>query len=97
MQALLEQNLSSEFLLIAPPPMARGAWVSDEELLRTSQQLGARYRLVAERLSIHFADAGEWDISLTFDGVHFSENGHFAFVKGIQSVLNNLFHKIDNT
>lgn len=30
-------------------------------------------------LSIRFADAGKWDISLTYDGVHFMEQGHKVF------------------
>ena len=24
-------------------------------------------------LGVHFADAGDWDISLAYDGVHFTE------------------------
>ena len=34
-----------------------------------------------------FADAGEWDIELTFDGVHFSEEGHKSFAQKLNELL----------
>lgn len=73
----------SKILLIAPPPMQLGVWVPDARLIDTSLQLARRYRALAERLNICFADAGEWNISLAFDGVHFTEDGHKAFAEGL--------------
>ena len=35
----------------------------------------------------HFADAGQWGVDLLFDGVHFSEAGHWAFAEGLRLVL----------
>lgn len=87
MQILLEQNCSCKYLLIAPPPMTLGAWVSEKELIKTSKQLGAYYRTATQRLSINFADAGEWNISISFDGVHFSEKGHLTFAKRLHETL----------
>ena len=43
--------------------------------------------MVARLLGIDFADAGTWGVGLTYDGVHFSEQGHLAFAKGIQKAL----------
>ena len=42
---------------------------------------------VAERLGIRFADAGKWDVSLAYDGVHFTEQGHRAFAAGLLEEL----------
>ena len=38
-------------------------------------------------LGIRFADAGKWNISLAYDGVHFTEQGHRAFAAGLLEVL----------
>lgn len=83
LKALLEQTPPCQFLLIAPPPMALGAWVDNPQIVETSQRLGAQYRALAQKLGIAFADANDWDVELTYDGVHFSERGHRAFSVGI--------------
>ena len=70
-------------LLAAPPPMALGEWARGESVLRESASLSAEYGALARRLGICFADAGQWGVEMTFDGVHFSENGHRAFAKGL--------------
>lgn len=76
-----------KILLIAPPPMARGAWISDDSLIEDSRALAEEYRLLAKRLGIHFADAGRWEVSLAFDGVHFTPQGHCAFAAGLLALL----------
>ena len=88
--ALAEARGDSALLLLAPPPMAAGAWVTEERLLTESARLGACYRALAAKLSLPFADAAAWDVALAFDGVHFSEAGHRAFAKGIEPVLSSL-------
>lgn len=81
---------SRKILLIAPPPMALGAWVFDTETVAASRRLSECYEDVARRLEIDFTDAGGWGIGLTFDGVHFSEAGHLAFAKGLDQTLSAL-------
>ncbi len=87
--ARMEQFLSQllpypgGILLVAPPPMKRGAWVEHDGLVTESRRLGEEYRLLAEKLDIPFADTRNWNIDLAFDGVHFSEAGHHAFAKKI--------------
>ena len=66
-------------LLVAPPPMKRGAWVPTDELVTESVQLAEEYKLLAEKMNIPFVDTRHWSIELTFDGVHFSEAGHHTF------------------
>lgn len=80
-----------KILLIAPPPMSLGAWVSDERVIAVSRCLGSCFERTARLLGINFADAGDWEIDLTFDGVHFSEAGHLAFSKGIHQALSAVF------
>ena len=45
------------------------------------------YQLLAKRLNIPFADTAGWGVKLTFDGVHFSENGHHTFAQKILGEL----------
>ena len=91
MEALLdcvkENAGTANILLIAPPPMQLGDWVQTQELIDESARLGRLYRTLAEKLGVAFADAGEWGIALTFDGVHFSPEGHAAFAEGLMAVL----------
>lgn len=81
----LEQFLSdisldrNKVLLIAPPPVTLGAWVPSAKLIEDSRIFARLCQTLAERMGIRFADAGKWDIPLTYDGVHFTEQGHKAF------------------
>lgn len=87
MEALLlcmkENAETAKILLIAPPPMRFGDWVQSQELIDESVRLGGLYRSLAEKLDVTFANAGEWGVTLTFDGVHFSPEGHAAFAEGL--------------
>ncbi|MBR6208311.1 MAG: SGNH/GDSL hydrolase family protein [Oscillospiraceae bacterium] len=76
-----------EILLIAPPPLQRGEWVQNEELITRSKKLASLYREIAERSGLAFADAGQWGVELCFDGVHFSPRGHAAFAAGLAEAL----------
>ena len=81
----LERFLSSvsmdrkKILLIAPPPVALGAWVPRQQLIDDSHAFAQLCQALAEQIGIRFADAGKWDIPLAYDGVHFTEQGHKAF------------------
>ena len=65
--------------LIAPPLLALGAWVPNQQLVDESRAFAQFCQALAEQLDIRFADAGRWDIPLAYDGVHFTEQGHRAF------------------
>ena len=77
----------SKLLLIAPPPVQRGAWVPDQQLIDDSHAFAQLCQTLAEHLGIRFADAGKWDIPLAYDGVHFTEQGHRAFAAGLLEVV----------
>lgn len=84
---LLERQTPETVLLIAPPPMRPGTWVTEPRISKESAKLSSAYKALAQRLDIPFLDAGQLDIALLFDGVHFSEAGHRAFAKGVQAAL----------
>ena len=69
----------SKILLIAPPPMALGVWVPSQRLIDDSHSFAQLCENLSERMGIRLVDAGKWNISLTYDGVHFTEQGHRAF------------------
>lgn len=64
----------SKVLLIAPPPMLLGEWVSSQQLIDDSHTFARLCQELAERLDVRFVNAGRWDISLAYDGVHFTEH-----------------------
>ena len=77
----------SKIVLIGPPRMRPGAWITDDRLLEDCVRLNAAYRVVAEKLGIRFIDATDWDIDVTFDGVHYSEKGHQTFAENLYLAL----------
>lgn len=79
--------LCRRILLIAPPPLQRGQWVTEEALLSESAKLGAAYGKLAAQLDVDFADAARWNVALCFDGVHFSETGSHSFAQGLHAHL----------
>ena len=77
----------SQILLIAPPPVKRGAWVPDQQLIDDSHAFAQLCQTLAEQLGIRFTDAGKWDIPLAYDGIHFTEQGHKTFAAGLLEEL----------
>ena len=89
MEAFLHPLLSycKQILLVASPPMKRGAWVLTDALVAESIHLAEEYKFLAEKLNIPFVDTHLWNIELTFDGVHFTEEGHHAFAENLRKEL----------
>lgn len=77
----------SEILLIGPPSMQRGDWVPNHKLIDASVTLNHEYKALSQQLGVGFANAEVWNISMTFDGVHFTEEGHNAFAEGLTNYL----------
>lgn len=77
----------SKILLIAPPPMTLGEWVPSQQLIDDSHTFAKCCQVLAGQLGIRFANAGNWDISQAYDGVHFTEQGHKAFAAGLLEEL----------
>ena len=89
MEAFLNPLLPhcKQTLLVAPPPMKRGAWVPTDELVSESILLAEEYKLLAEKLNIPFVDTRHWNIDLTFDGVHLTEAGLHTIAKNLRKEL----------
>ena len=89
MEAFLTTLFShcKQILLVCPPPMKRGAWVPTDELVTESIHLTEEYKLLAEKLNVPFIDTRHWNIELTFDGVHFTEEGHHTFANHLMEVI----------
>ena len=96
MERFLATVSGPEFLLIAPPPLRRGEWVSDETLIARSCRLAEEYRRLARDRGIRFLDAADWDIPLTFDGVHFTEEGHRRFAENLMEDIFRLFPNLES-
>ena len=83
---LAENDAAERMLLIAPPLLKEGTWVSREAYAQ-SRRIGALYRACAGRIAVSFADAGEWEIPTAYDGVHFTEEGHARFAEKLSAIL----------
>ena len=77
----------SQIVLIGPPRMKPGAWITDDRLLEDCVRLNTAYGTIAEKLGVRFVDSIDWDIEVTFDGVHYSEQGHMAFAEQLWLAL----------
>ena len=76
-----------QIVLIGPPPVKPGAWVTEERLVADSVGLAAAYQALSQKLGTRFVDAVGLEIALTFDGVHFSEEGHKTFAENLYLAL----------
>lgn len=94
MAAFLARCTVARILLVSPPSLQRGAWVPGDDFVEESREMARQYEALAERLGIQFADAGQWNVDLVYDGVHFSEAGHARFVDGLADCLSEMegFH-----
>lgn len=70
-------------LLISPPPMEMGAWVLEQSIVDRSRELSGRYQALAQEMGVSFVDAGAWGVALSYDGIHFTEEGQTVFANGL--------------
>lgn len=81
--ALRERFPELTVLLIAPVPFAIPGYAQSE----CSRQLSAVYRALAKKEGLLFADAGQWNIPLGYDGIHFTADGHRIFADRLADCL----------
>lgn len=84
---LSDLSLPRDQILLIAPPMRRGEWVTSQQFIDDSRTFAQCCRGLAERLGIRFADAGDWDVPMAYDGVHFTEQGHRVFAAELLEVL----------
>ena len=61
-----------------------------EKLIALRTQAGMSRADLAEKLGICFADAEGWDLPVSYDGVHLSEEGHRLFAERLKQELDSL-------
>ena len=79
--------LCPKVLLVVPPALKRGAWVPTDALVDASYMLGTEYTALAKKLGVSYADASKWELSLAFDGVHLTEEGHHQFAENMKKAV----------
>ena len=87
MEVFLSGAAPEKLVLIAPPAMIRGEWVQDQELIDDSVRMGQLYEDLAERMKVRFFNAGNWNVPLAFDGVHFTLDGQKVFADALAKEL----------
>ena len=79
---------SAKVLLVAPPNLQKGEWVTNDSVVVESVRLSKYYNDLACKYGLYFVDAQQWGIELAYDGVHFTERGHIAFAEKIYDYIN---------
>jgi len=72
---ILDNSLADRILLLSCPKVE----VYDRPYMEGLADISDRYREIADRRGIEFADPFRWEIPLAYDGIHFSEEGHRIF------------------
>ena len=78
----LKARAQCPVIRVIGPPLIGSGETPDPDLVRYKEaniRMNARFRQLAEKYEVMFADAAEWEIPLAFDGVHLSEEGHRIF------------------
>ncbi len=78
------------FLLISPPLILPHMEENLEEVEAQRKRLATELDIIAQEFGVFYANAGEWDLDLTFDGIHLSAEGHEQFAEHIENILRNI-------
>ena len=79
----IQNGLAERMLLLSCPQVS-----GEEKMYMTILEgISERYREIAEREHIGFADPFRWNIPLAYDGVHFTEEGHRVFAEEISRII----------
>lgn len=89
LQRLQEAAPNAVLILIAPPRICLEDYPGAQTLLRECIYLARYYRGLAEEFDIFYADSNDWNVEISFDEIHFSEDGHAAFAEGLAELLKN--------
>ncbi len=81
LDAVQQLFIKDKIFLIEPVNLRPGTWVPSAALAEESKKLSVIYQNLSSRLRIHFIQTSGWNIPLTSDGVHFTENGHQIFAE----------------
>ena len=77
-----DNSVADKILLISPPPMRLGEW-TNENIVNASKHFSSCYKLIADKLQLKYMDANSLQLTLCFDGVHFTAEDHKLFAEEI--------------
>ena len=90
----LTDSVGAGNVLVIAPPHIGGEAIRDPLYRRyceESRKMNAGFAELSERFGNWFLDAGTWKISLSYDRVHFSEEGNRAFAEKLARFLTEEF------
>lgn len=67
--------------------MGIGTGLTRESIAKVMDELPNVLKRCAGEFGADFADAGEWEIPLSYDGIHLSEDGHRRYAEHMADVL----------
>lgn len=89
LEFLTAQKDPSDILVIAPPHIG-GAHIRDplyQQYYQESKRMNAGFMELAQSFQVNFVDAGAWEVEMSADQVHLSENGHRQFADRLGKYL----------
>jgi len=92
----LKKHLDRPQILIIAPPLIGGGNPGDpllEKYHKESRKMNDGFCEIASRQDVVFADASEWEVSLGYDQVHFSAEGHRTFARKLTELIRELFEE----
>ena len=78
------------FLLIAPPKILPHMDEHLEEAEAQRKRFSSELDIIAQEVGIFFADASEWDLEMSFDGVHLNADWHKLFAEKLTDISKNI-------
>lgn len=85
---LRQRKAAQDLLLIAPPYSGReNGRDLPAQYYKACRQMNKAFEKLARQRKIPYVNADSWHISLAFDEVHFSEEGHRQFADAMREYL----------
>ncbi len=88
---LLRSFDEKSVLVLAPPILCPGTWVDGTSSVNASIKYVELCKKISEINRVHFCDTGKWNVPLSYDGVHFTEEGHLIFSQYIEKLFRLIF------
>ena len=74
-------------IVVGPVPISSD-FQGVRECHTESIKMNSGFRTICMKSGVKYFDAGEWNISLACDGVHFSQGGHQGFANHVIDIIN---------
>ncbi len=91
LSGLLSAFVPESLLVLAPPLLSSGTWVDGPDLIAASEKYALLCENIAKKNMLRFCNTGKWNVPLSYDGVHFTEEGHIIFSEHMAALFENIF------